>query len=344
MAELQDEAALLQAARQNDEDAFRALVEPHGRDLHVLCYRMLGSFLDAEDATQETLLKAWRGIDSYDGRATIRTWLCRIATNASLDMLRSRKRRVLPVDVAPAITSTETGPAQWGTPSMDIPWLEPYPDRLLPESDPAATVERRESISLAYIRALQLLPPRQRAVLVLREALGWSAQEVASTLDTTVAAVNSALQRARATAMAAHGSRAETAVGPRNAELASRFVRAWEDGDIELLLSLLTDEAIVMMPPMLAWFQGIETLRVALGHSWELKPRPGVFQVQALPLNGQLGFAFWYRPRGSGPYVALGLVVLTLDRAGQKISEMTSFVNPKLFDAVGLPRAVPPGA
>ena len=342
MVELRDEAALLQAVRRNDEDAFRALVEPYGRDLHLLCYRMLGSFLDAEDAAQETLLKAWRGIGDYDGRASVRTWLCRIATNACLDVLRSRNRRVLPADVAPPITSSWTEPSEWGAPSMDVPWLEPYPDHALPETDPEARAELRESISLAYIRALQLLPPRQRAVLVLRDALDWSAQEVAATLDTTVAAVNSALQRARATARAARGSPVETAAGPRNSELASRFVRAWEDGDLELLLSLLTDDAIAMMPPMLAWFQGIDTLRVAFGHSWEMNPRPGVFRVRPLPLNGQLGFAFWYRPHGAGPHVALAIAILTLDDSGQRIREMSSFVKPELFDAIGLPRELPP--
>jgi RNA polymerase sigma-70 factor (ECF subfamily) len=342
MVEAQDEAALLDAARRHDEDAFHVLVEPHGRDLHLLCYRMLGSFLDAEDATQETLLKAWRGISSYDGRASVRTWLCRIATNVCLDMLRSRRRRVLPTDVAPPITSSWTEPSEWGAPGLDIPWLEPYPDHCLPETDPAAVAELRESISLAYIRALQLLPPRQRAVLILCDALDWTAREVAATLDTTVAAVNSALQRARTTVLTAKGSLLGTAVDQRNADVASRFVRAWEDGDIELLLSLLADDAVVMMPPMLAWFQGLDTLRVALSHSWELNPRPGVFQVQVLPMNGQLGFAFWFRPRGSGSYVALDLVVLTLDEAGQRVKEMTSFVKAELFDAIGLPREVPP--
>jgi RNA polymerase sigma-70 factor (ECF subfamily) len=249
---------------------------------------------------------------------------------------------VLPADVASPITSSWTEPSEWGVPGLDIPWLEPYPDHALPETDPEATLEIRESISLAYIRALQVLPPRQRAVLILRDALDWTAQEVATTLDTTVAAVNSALQRARATVLTAQGSLHETAVDQRNADLASRFVRAWEDGDIELLLSLLTDDAVVMMPPMLAWFQGLDTLRVALSHSWGMDPRPGVFRVQALPMNGQLGFAFWYRPHGSGSYAALDLVVLTLDDARQRIKEMTSFVKPELFGAVGLPRELPP--
>jgi RNA polymerase sigma-70 factor, ECF subfamily len=131
-------------------------------------------------------------------------------------------------------------------------------------------------------------------------------------------------------------------VDQRKAEVASRFVRAWENGDIELLLSLLTDDAVVMMPPMYAWFQSIDTLRVALSHSWEMNPRPGVFQVQMLPMNGQLGFAYWYRPHGEGNYVALALVVLTLDGTGQRVKEMVSFVKPELFDAVGLPRELPP--
>jgi RNA polymerase sigma-70 factor, ECF subfamily len=159
-----------------------------------------------------------------------------------------------------------------------------------------------------------------------------------------VAAVNSALQRARVTALAAGSSLLETAIDQQNAEVASRFVRAWEDGDIELLLSLLTDDAVVMMPPMLAWFQGIETLRAALSHSWEMNPRPGVFITQTLPMNGQLGFAFWYRPHGDGNYVALALTVLTLDAAGQHVKEMTSFVKPELFDPLGLPRELPPSS
>lgn len=343
MVEAQDDAALLEAARGNDEDAFRALVEPHSRDLLLLCYRMLGSFLDAEDAEQEALLKAWRSLGSYDGRASVRTWLCRIGTNTCLDMLRARKRRVLPQDIAPPITATWTEPSQWGQPGMDIPWLEPYPDSFLPSPGPEAEAERREGICLAYIRALQLLPARQRAVLVLRDALDWSAQEVAATLDTSVAAVNSALQRARATTSAAGGSVLDTALDRQKADVAARFVRAWEDGDIELLLSLLTDDAVVMMPPMFAWFQGIETLRPAFSHSWEMDPRPGVFRMQPLPMNGQLGFAFWYRPRGTGNFVALALDVLTLDDDG-RIKEMVSFVKPELFDAVGLPQELEPEA
>ncbi|MFN8526482.1 MAG: RNA polymerase subunit sigma-70 [Chloroflexota bacterium] len=336
------ESALLVGARQHDEAAFRALVEPHGRHLKLLCYRMLGSLLDAEDASQETLLKAWRGLRGYDGQASVRTWLSRIATNTCLDMLRSRKRRVLPPDVAPPITSSWTEPAEWGTPGLDIPWLEPYPDNLLPQMDPAAQAELRESVSLAYVRALQLLPPRQRAALILRDVLEWPARDVADALDTTVAAVNSALQRARATTRSARGSLSDTALGQHRAGIATRFVRAWEDGDVDLLLSLLTEDAVVMMPPMFAWFQGIETLRPALAHSWGMDPRPGVFRVQVMPMNGQLGFAFWYRPYGDGGYTALDIVVLTLDPTGQRVREMTSFVKPELFDAVGLPRELPP--
>jgi RNA polymerase sigma-70 factor (ECF subfamily) len=256
-------------------------------------------------------------------------------------MLRSRQRRVLPFDMAKPITSSWTEPSEWGEPGMDIPWLEPYPDQLLPDSSPQAVAELRESISLAYVRALQLLPARQRAVLILRDALDWSAQEVATTLDTSVAAVNSALQRARATTSAAGGSRADASLDAQRAGVASQFVKAWEDGDIELLLSLLTDDAVAMMPPMLAWFQGIETLRAAFAHSWEMNPRPGVFRTRALPMNGQIGFAFWYRPHGDGNYLALALDVLTLNEDG-RITEVTSFARPELFDALGLPRELSP--
>ncbi len=190
-----DEGALVAAAAAGNHEAFGKLVEPMARELHLFCYRMLGSFHDAEDVLQDARLKAWRALGGFDRRASFRTWMYRLVTNTALDALRSRRRRVLPQDL--------DGPRDpdlgLGEQRHDIPWLEPYPGSLLASSDPAGAAELRESVRLAFVRALQLLPPRQRAVLILRDVLDWSAAEVASAVDTSVAAVNSALQRARAT-------------------------------------------------------------------------------------------------------------------------------------------------
>jgi len=339
LAEVGLEAALIDASRRGDEDAFRDLVQPLSREVHLLCYRLLGSFQDAEDALQETLLKAWRGIAGFDGRSAFRTWLQRIATNTCLDLLRSRKRRVLPQDVAEPIVGPRTHPSQWGDAALDVPWLEPYPDALLPES----VVVRRETISLAFIRALQLLPPRQRAVLVLRDVLDWPAAEVAATLGTSVAAVNSALQRARATAAAARAEApalSESRLEAAHARIAREFVRVWEQGDLEGLLALLTHDAIQTMAPWLAWFRGTEALRASYWYAWDGDPRPGVFRAFPAPFNGQPAFVFYHRPAGEGPFRAIDVLVVTLNDDGSLVRELHSFVRPDLFPAWGYPPEV----
>lgn len=220
------EIGLVAAAAAGDDGAFRELVEPIRRDLHLLCYRMLGSYHDAEDVVQDAQLKAWRSLSTYKGRSTFRTWMLKVATNACLDALRSRRRRVLPTDVG-AVGDPSEG---LGIERPDIPWLEPYPDAHLPTADPAAQMEIRESVRLAFIRALQVLPPRQRAALILRDVLDWSASEVAATLGTSVGAVNSLLQRARLTAGqrgTARGNGQPRALSERQrAELAERYIRA----------------------------------------------------------------------------------------------------------------------
>ena len=338
------EAELIAAASRGDENAFRQLVEPLSRQVLLFCYRMLGSFQDAEDAAQEASLKAWRRLETFDGRSTFSTWLHRIATNTCLDLLKSRKRRVLPQDLAAPIVS-ETHPSQWGEPAFDLPWLEPFPDAMLPWSDPAAAADRRESIGLAFIRALQLLPARQRAALILSDVLDWSAAEVATALETTVPAVTSALQRARATTSrhASAGSIAidELRLGEHERRIATKFVDAWEQGDIEGILGLLTDDAIQTMPPMLAWFQGTEALRSAYACGWNSNPRPGVYRAVPLRMNGQLAWAFYYRPSGQGRFKALDVVVATLTDDGRLIRELTAFVNPKLFPRYGLAEDLP---
>ncbi len=333
------ESRHIEAALQGDEEAFRQLVEPLSRELHVFCYRMLGSFHDAEDVQQDALLKAWRRLETYDGRASFRAWIYRIATNACLDALRTRRRRLLPQDlVGPADPSTPLGEQR-----LDITWLEPYPDALLPSSNPDAVVELRESIRLAFIRALQLLPPRQRAVLILRDVLDWPASDVAKMLDTTVPAVKSALQRARLMAARPEAARPDdVALEAQQADIASRYVLAWEAGDIDAIVSMLTEDAIQSMPPWLDWIAGREALRTAYSrkYDWGGEPRPGVFRMIPTRLNGQLGIAEYWRPGSQNTFTPLALTVVTPNRDGTLIAEKTSFVRPELFEKFGHPLSV----
>ena len=338
-ATTRDESELVALAGQGDHTAFERLVEPIHRELHLLCYRMLGSFHDAEDVLQEALVKAWRGLASYDGRASFRTWMFRVATNASLDALRTRRRRVLPQDIVAA-----RDPAQGlGEERPDIPWLEPYPDTLLSSLTSEAAVELRESVGIAFVRALQILPPRQRAVLILRDVLDWTAEEVAQALETSVAAVNSALQRARATAALRRdkpeGGFTEAALGAQRAAMASRYVDAWEAGDMDAIVSMLTADAIHAMPPWPAWFVGRDTLReVYTGYQiWGGRPGPGVFRMVPTSLNGELAFAEYCRDRPGAPFRALAFTIVRLDPTGTAIAEKLSFVLPELLVRAGFP-------
>ncbi len=337
---MESEATLVAAAGAGDEGAFRQMVDPVRHDLQLLCYRMLGSFHDAEEVLQDALMKAWNGLRSYDERATFRTWIYRVTTNACLDALRARRRRVLPQDVDGA-----RDPAKGlGEQRHDIPWLEPYPDSQLPgHADPAAIMELRESVRLAFVRALQILPPRQRAVLILRDVLGWTASDVAATLDTSVAAANSLLQRARTTT-AQH--RPMEADGPpqsigetQYAAMAARYVRAWEEGDMEAIVAMLTTDATHAMPPWPAWFVGREALGVVYrGYEvWGATPGPGVFRILPTSLNGELAFAEYCRTQSRGPYHALALTVATLDPSGTQIRDKVSFVSADLMVKMGFP-------
>ena len=332
-----DEGALVALAAAGSREAFGRLVEPMARELHLHCYRMLGSFHDAEDVLQEARLKAWRGLGRYDGRASFRTWMYRVVTNATLDALRARSRRVLPQDLGEA-REPELG---LGEQRHDVAWLEPYPDALLAGADPAEALELREGVRLSFVRALQLLPPRQRAVLLLRDVLDWSSAEVASALDMSVAAANSALQRARAT-VAANGGDAGVELGELDAgeaEMAERYVAAWEAGDIDEIVAMLTLEATHAMPPWSAWFVGREALRtVYRGYPvWNGRPRPGVFRILPTSLNGQLAFGEYCREGSAGPWRALALTLATLDATGTRIAEKVSFVQSELFPLMGLP-------
>jgi len=313
------------AARAGDEAAFAALVGPHRRALHVHCYRMLGSFEEAEDAVQEALLRAWRGRDTFEGGAGFRAWLYRIATNACLDAIRRSRRRV------PSLSSF-----------VELPWLQPYPDRLLDEVAPAdeepdAVVVARETIELAFVAVIQLLPPRQRAVLLLRDVLGWSAGETAAELDLTVAAANSALQRARATlrqrgAAGAEGGHTTDLTG-RERQLLDGFIATHESGDAEAAVALLRDDVRVTMPPYPWRYDGLAAVRTLVEQG--AGPRgPGEWRLVPTRANRQPAAASYLRRPGDTEHRAFKLDVLRV-RDGL-IAEITTF-GPALFPEFGLP-------
>jgi RNA polymerase sigma-70 factor (ECF subfamily) len=333
------EQALVAAAAGGSEDAYRQLVEPIRSDLHAFCYRMLGSFHDAEDVLQEAQIKAWRGLDKFDGRSSFRTWIFGITTNAAIDSVRSKRRRVLPQELGPA---REPG-LGLGHQDDNIPWLDPYPDPVSSDSDPVWRVEMRESVRLAFVRALQLLPARQRAVLILRDVFDWSAIEVASALGSSVAAINSALQRARATVGSARPQHSRgSATDGKRAQMVERYVRAWEAGDIDEVVSMLTSDATHAMPPWNAWFVGREALRTVYSSYdiWSGSPGPGLFRIMPLALNSALGFAEYCRSERKGPFKALALTVVELNAEGSLINAKVSFVRPDLFGVMELPESV----
>jgi RNA polymerase sigma-70 factor (ECF subfamily) len=337
------EEALILAAKAGNEAAFRELIEPLGRELSAYAYRMLGGFQDAEDALQETRLKAWRHLASYEPHATFRAWVYRIATNTCLDVLRKEQRRVFPRDVG--------GPVAPGPPTTeirsDIAWLEPYPDALLPSpssSDPEATIRLHESVRLAFIRAMQLLPPRQRAALILHDVLDFGVDDVASMLETTVPAVNSALQRARATVQApgpkASSKEDADRVAAQKAEAIAQFVRAWETGNFDTLVAMLTKEAVMSMPPWIYWLDGRDAVAATFRSpgTWEGEPGPGRYRIFPTAMNGQPA-ALAYVKGADDRYVPVCMTVMDLDADG-RVFDMTVFVLPQYFTAWGYPTSL----
>lgn len=332
---------MLAAAVAGDEQAFRRLTGPYRRELLVHCYRMLGSLDDADDAVQETLLKAWRGLAGFQRRSSVRAWLYRIATNTCLDALDHRARRILPTAIA-----APADPYQPPDPDdPEVPWLQPYPDALLdvadpePLADPAAAVVRREHIELAFIAAVQYLTPRQRSVLLLREVLGFSAAEAAGMLATTPASVNSALQRARI--MLHHhvpaGHSTPTPV-PDQADLVARYVRAWHAKDIAGLVALLREDSYMAMPPTPSWYQGRDSIGIYLR---QLFASPAGADLRLVPTgaNRQPALAV-YAPTGDGTgYRQFAVKVLTIHNG--LITAITGFVHPGLFHRFGLAPSLP---
>jgi RNA polymerase sigma-70 factor (TIGR02960 family) len=332
---------LITKARAGDGDAFRELTEPHRRELQVHCYRMLGSFADAEDALQDTLLAAWQGIGGYtEERASLRTWLYRIATNRCLNALRAASRRPAREWDVPGVPQPE--PTRLG----EVVWLEPYPSTLLEgpggrPAGPEARYEQTEAISLAFVTALQTLPPRQVAVLILRDVLGFSASEVAGLLGSTVESVTSALKRARASLQRRHGpagAEPPPAPGsPAEDAVVARFVSAWESADLDGLIALLTDDVFVSMPPMPFEYQGRDA---AARFSASIFGSGRRFDLVPVRANGQPAFGAYLRAP-AGPRHGTGLYVLTL--AGGRIRAMTRFET-GVLPWFGLPRSLPPRA
>jgi RNA polymerase sigma-70 factor (ECF subfamily) len=314
------------------DDTWLEELEQYRRPLTGYCYRMLGSAFEADDATQETLVRAWKNADTFEGRSAVRSWLYRIATNVCLDMLRSRKRRARPMDMGPAHHADgDVGPML-----AENTWVTPIPDdRVVPAgANPEEVALARESIRLAFVTALQHLPARQRAVLILREVLRWQAAEVAELLDTTVASVNSALQRARATLAgrgAGDGPPPAEAMTPAQTELLGRYVEAFERYDIPALVALLHDDAVMSMPPYNFWLQGPSEMG-----KWFLGQGIGCrgSRLVATAANGQAAFGS-YRPAEGGGWLPWALQVI--DVAGDRIVGHHSFLDTDLFAFFGLP-------
>jgi RNA polymerase sigma-70 factor, ECF subfamily len=329
-------------AQPHDDAAFAALFERHRRELRVHCYRMLGSFEESEDLVQEVFLRAWRNRASFSPEAggSFRAWLYRIATNACLDVLRSRPRRILPQDVASPGDPAAPPPAP-----ADLPWLQPFPDRLLEPSspeveEPGAVVVARETVELAFIAAIQHLPPRQRAVLLLRDVVGWSARDTATHLELSVAAANSALQRARATLRDRLGERTEwsrpaTTTDAERA-LLRRYVDAHERADAGALAALLREDARLTMPPHPTWYAGRAAILTASQGGFD--PAFGELRTVLTAANRQPAAAHYLRRPGESDHRPLALDVLRIE-AGQ-VAEITSFVFPELFPAFGLPASL----
>src|SRR6476620_3305296 len=308
--------ALLGAARSGDEAAFKRLVEPHRRELHAHCYRMLGSLHDTEEAMQEAMLRVWRGLERFEGRSSLRSWLYRIATNTCLDTIARRKRRLLPEEYGPQ-ADPNLPP---GEPVAEGVWIEPYPDEPLEVEDgyasPDATYEEREAVELAFVAAMQHLPPRQRAVLILREVLGFSAKEVGETLEASVPSVNSALQRARKIVEERLPDRSQQVTlrslgDARMKEIVEEYMEAMRNGDVQRVVSMLTEDVAWSMPPLASWYGGIESVEVFLRNG----PLSGEWRWRHAPghANGQLAVGTYTWIEAERTHLPFSLDVLTLE-------------------------------
>ncbi len=334
-------AAHLAAALNGSADEFSQLTEPHRRELQIHCYRILGSLTDAEDAVQETFLHAWRRLGTFQGRSSFRAWLYKIATNACLDALdkqgRRHRQRTLPASAYPAADPH----APTAAPPTELTWLEPFPDEWLTDQaavNPEARYSAYESISLAFLAALQTLPPRQRAVLILTDVLDWSAQETASLLGASLSAVTSALHRARSTMAEAYHrrvpeDRAASATDPRTRVLLDRYMHAWQAADVDGLVNLLKADAVFSMPPSPSWYRGRPAIRefistAVFGDAGNFQGKAaGRWRLVPTSANGELAFAVYERTE-RGDYRPFGIHVLTLD--ANKVGQIICFIDPAL--------------
>jgi RNA polymerase sigma-70 factor (ECF subfamily) len=345
MSDKSELSTLLDAAKKGNRDAFQQLAEPYRRELQLHCYRMLGSLHDAEDLIQETFLRAWRGLNGFEGRASFRGWLYRIATNACLNTLAGRRTacRVLPeMHGPPSDEPPDNGPAS------EISWLEPYPDSALEgitdsAPGPEARYEMREAVQLAFVATIQHLPARQRAVLLLRDVLGWSAAETAALLDTSVTSVNSALQRARATlAKGFPTGRPNTNRAPDEQQraLLERYVRAWEGADLDGFAALLREDAVLSMPPWRQWYLGREAIRAFFAWAWDWESSGNApFRLVSTAANRQPAFAVYHNGREGPEWRAHAIELLTLQDDAN--AALAVFRDPRLFAAFGFPTVLP---
>ncbi|MEO8608433.1 MAG: sigma-70 family RNA polymerase sigma factor [Chloroflexota bacterium] len=320
-----------------NQEMFGALIEPHRRALKAHCYRMMGSIQDAEDMVQETFLRAWRRRETFEARASLRAWLYKIATNICLDALRKRPRRAVPLTHRAESTLAEPIPESITEPI----WLEPYPDEWLIAEDenPEGHVLAQEHINLAFIAALHVLPPRQRAILILREVLDWQSNEVADLLDITVPAVKSALHRARTTLanydqLSLISQRSESVSSEAIRTQLEDYVRAWENADIDGLLKLLKEDATFSMPPIPSWYRGRATIGALTAKTIFSGQAQGRWRLLPTNANHQIAFGL-YRQGINGTYDAYGIQVLTID--GSLIADILTFRNPALLKYFNLP-------
>ena len=332
-----DTATLLERAQAGDGEAFRELTDPFRRELQVHCYRMLGSLQDAEDAFQDTLVAAWQALAGFEGRSSVRTWLYQIATNRCLNLRRAASRR--PAKEWNVANVVPPEPTSYG----EVPWLEPYPDSLMEGAlgaplGPEAIYEQSEAISLAFVTALQALPPRQVAVLILRDVLGLRAKEVAEMLDASVDTVNGLLKRGRSTLAERRraGSPVPTSATALEDSIVRRFVAAYEAADLDGVVALLTDDVFVSMPPMPYEYEGRDTVARFLGGIFDAGRR---FDLVATRANGQPAFGAYIRSRDGISHGA-GIYVLTINTSGDGIAALTRFEN-TLLPWFGLPRSLP---
>ncbi|MCH8339664.1 MAG: sigma-70 family RNA polymerase sigma factor [Chloroflexi bacterium] len=334
----EDRSGTLKAALAGSRQAFDELAEPHRRELQVHCYRMLGSILDAEDLVQETLLRAWQKLHTFEARAPFRAWLYRIATNACLDEIAKRPKRSLPFELYPAARPGQP----MDPPILDPIWIEPFPDALLESDryDPAARFDQRESVTLAFLVALQSLPSRQRAILLLKDVLGLRANEVASLLGSSVSAVNSALYRARIRLKNNYPSTAKTtsASDPAVQELLDRYVAAWESADVDSLVALFREDATFPMPPVPTWVEGRGAIREFVSRNILNGDARGRWRLLPTRANSQPAFGWYRRQSDRAAYDAFGIQVITLEDG--LIADATTFGFPELFEVFDLPSRI----